>query len=50
MSPSSRRTRATTLVFHCGSTSRNAAPKAAARAKALGYTAVKVMPEGIRVG
>lgn len=40
--------KSTELVFYCGSTSCNAAPKAAARAKALGYTAVKVMPEGIR--
>ena len=40
--------KSTELVFYCGSTSCNAAPKAAARAKELGYTAVKVMPEGIR--
>jgi rhodanese-related sulfurtransferase len=40
--------KSTELVFYCGSESCNAAPKAAARAKELGYTAVKVMPEGIR--
>jgi rhodanese-related sulfurtransferase len=40
--------KSTELVFYCGSTSCNAAPKAAARAQELGYTAVKVMPEGIR--
>ena len=38
----------TELVFYCGSERCNAAPKAATRAKELGYTAVKVMPEGIR--
>lgn len=36
------------LVFYCGGASCSAAPKAAARAKELGYTAVKVMPDGIR--
>jgi rhodanese-related sulfurtransferase len=40
--------KATELVFYCGSEQCNAAPKAATRAKELGYTAVKVMPEGIR--
>jgi rhodanese-related sulfurtransferase len=40
--------KSTELVFYCGSEQCNAAPKAATRAKELGYTAVKVMPEGIR--
>ena len=40
--------KSTELVFYCGSEQCNAAPKAAKRAKELGYTAVKVMPEGIR--
>jgi rhodanese-related sulfurtransferase len=40
--------KSTELVFYCGSQQCNAAPKAATRAKELGYTAVKVMPEGIR--
>jgi len=39
--------KSTELVFYCGGERCNAAPKAAARAKEAGYTAVKVMPEGI---
>ena len=35
------------LVFYCGGEACTAAPKAAARAKEAGYTAVKVMSAGI---
>jgi len=35
------------LVFYCGGLACSAAPHAAARAKAAGYTDVKVMPQGI---
>jgi rhodanese-related sulfurtransferase len=37
----------TELVFYCGGLACSAAPHAAARAKAAGYTDVKVMPQGI---
>jgi rhodanese-related sulfurtransferase len=36
------------LVFYCGNEQCTSAPKAAARAREAGYTAVKVMPAGIR--
>lgn len=39
--------KSTELVFYCGGLACSAAPHAAARAKAAGYTAVKVMPQGI---
>jgi len=35
------------LVFYCGGLACSAAPHAATRAKAAGYTDVKVMPQGI---
>lgn len=39
--------KSTELVFYCGGLACSAAPHAAARAKAAGYTDVKVMPQGI---
>jgi len=36
------------LVFYCSSTQCSAAPKAALRASAAGYTSVQVLPEGIK--
>lgn len=39
--------KSTELVFYCGGEACSSAPKAAARAKEAGYTAVKVMSAGI---
>lgn len=39
--------KSTELVFYCGNEQCTSAPKAAKRAQEAGYTAVKVMPQGI---